>query len=883
MPGRESRAVRNAVRCYRALLALYPREHRHRFKAEMEAAFELEIREARQQGRLAFARAFARNLAGAVAFALAEHVEGRTTQRGHVPAGPQPGKGDGWMSLLSQDLGYALRQLRREPAFFLLAAATLAMGIGASAAIFSVVDGVLLRSLPYHESERLVRIWSSHPEKGLRFLEHSYADYEAVRDQSRTLSGVAAFSLAPRDLRDEVAEPQRIEMARATPDLFSVIGVEPVLGRSFAPGEQDAVVLSYRFWQERYGGRDDALGQRLYVEDAPYMVVGVMPKSFSYPANTALWRSFSDDEYRDDDRELELVGRLASGVNVAGAAAEVAGIADRLARDFPETNEGYSAWAQPLREMLVRDVRTPLLTFLGAVAAVLLIACANVANLQLARGASRRAEMAVRSALGAPASRLVRQLLTENLLLAALGALGGLFLGNALLRLVLARVPSDLPRLAEVSLDARVVFVMVGVTTLAGIVFGWVPALEAARANPREALAPGSRGLLASRQRLQQGFVVAQVALATLLVTSAGLLISSFAHQLDVERGFAPDDLIAVTVSHPEWAEESGQLVAFYQDAVENLRGLPGTSAAVLASAHPMQAKGFRLPFELVDEGGRHRAVLRSVEPGYFRLTGISLLAGRDMSRDDTQGVAVVNEAFVRAFLPGGKPIGRRIRHPSLVSADSPDELEIVGVAANVRPDGMAEAAPQLYLPYRQAPWANMQVLIRTRENLAAITPLLRAKIWEVDPHVPVEVVSMGHVVSEQVAPSRFSMYLGGFFALLALALAATGIYGVMSYSVTRRTPELGLRIALGASGSDVFGMVLSRGLRLTLLGLGIGVTAAFGVSPWLRSLLFGIRTPDPQVLAVVVLVLGGVALLACLGPAVRALGVDPMNVLKTE
>ena len=599
------------------------------------------------------------------------------------------------MRLFLSDARYALRRMARSPGFTAVAVLTLALGIGVNTAIFSLIDTVLLRPLPFDEPDRLVRVWAAQPEDGRRFLEATFPEVEALREQNRVFVETAAFSVAPRDLHDAAASPSRIVIARVSAGFFDVVGVGPWIGRDFTDVEYrsgaPSVILGYAFWQSRYGGRVDVLGERIFVQGEPHEVVGVLPKSYHFPHQAVLWRPFTADENQDDDRELQVLARLRPGVGLEQASADVALV---FSRREAAAAEGLTGWVQPLHAMLVRDVRTPFWILLAAVAAVLAIACANVANLQLARGTARRQELAIRTALGAGRRRLIHQVLTENLALAAFGGAAGLMLGSWLVRAVVRISPVDLPRLMEVELDVRVAAVMLAVTFVAGLFCGSIPAFQAARGEPASVLHGAHGGVAGSGMRLQQLFVVAQVALATLLAVGAGLLGSTFVQLFHAERGFATESVGVVGLSPPASRDTTEGRIAFYEQMQRALAELPGVEAAALTSFHPMQDDGFHMPFEIAGRAASadQRALARSVTPGFFRAAGIAMRAGRPLEAADTHGVAVVNEAFVRVFLGGSEPLGTSFTHPAYFGDQRPSEHQIVGVVADVSADVSAAA-----------------------------------------------------------------------------------------------------------------------------------------------------------------------------------------------
>ncbi len=897
----ESRTVRHA-RWLGLLVSLYPRAFRDRFGAEMIAAFEQEITSAQTRGRVALARWWGTTLAASLGCALVEHRQGimrhpaRRRHRLPLVAGAS-GKGDHWMQNMIADLRHAGRRMTKSPGFTAIAVLTIGLGIGVNAAVFSLIDTILLRPLPFADSDRLVRVWSAQPDGNRRFLETTIDELNVLREHHRAFVEIAAVSLAPRDLHDSAGTPRGVVVARVSRGFFDVIGVSPSLGRGILDEEYTrgapVVVLSHNLWQTRYGGHREVVGETLSIQGELHQVVGIMPRALRYPQEAMLWRPFTEDENQDDDRELQVVARLRPDVTVEQASAEVASILSHSPPADPDS-ERMTGWVQPLQAMMVKDIRRPFWLLLAAVVAVLAIACANVANLQLVQGAARSRELAIRTALGAGRRRMMTQVLTESVAVAACGGLLGLGLGSWLLQLMVLISPADLPRLAEVRLDLRVAAVMLAVTMVSGILFGLFPALRAARFDPASAL-HGSRATLGRQgQQLQQLFAIAQIAMATLLVVSAGLLTATFVHIQGADRGFTTDHVLTVDLSPPNHRDTHEQRVAFYQQVRATLADLPGVEAAALTNFHPMQDYGFRMPFEIVgqpvQEGGKSpQALLRSTSAEFFRAAGIQLVAGADFPPDAAQagaaqGLTIVNEAFVQTFLPAMDPLRQRLTHPAYFGDEQPVEHQIIGVVADVRADAAAgPVKPRIYLPYRQMPWPRMKALIRFSDAATPTAASIREQIWALDPTIPVDVTTMEQWIATSVASQRFNMRMMGAFAGLALLLAALGIYGVLSSHVARRTREIGLRVTLGASWRSIVAMVLDRGLRLSLAGVALGLVGAWWATRWLASLLFGIRPLEPWLLLGVALGFVAVALAASAFPALRALRVDPLSALRAD
>jgi putative ABC transport system permease protein len=783
-----------------------------------------------------------------------------------------------------QDLRFGLRMLRKHPGFTAIAVLTLALGIGINAAIFSVVDGVLLRPLPYPQADQLVRIWSANQATGQRYLETSYQDFQQFKQQSRAFASMAAFSYAPRVLRDEQGEPSHITVARVSNSFCAVLGLAPALGRDLSPEEmargERSVMLSHRLWQSRYAAKPDVLSRSILIDGQPHTVVGVMPPSVSYPRTADLWRPLTEAEKEDDDPEYSIIARRAPGATLQQADAEISTIAQRIAQTGKEKTR--TAWVQTMQAMVVREVQTPLLVLLGAVALVLLIACANVASLLLARGLARGQEIAIRAALGAGRWRIVRQLLTESILIAALGGVVGLLLGAWALRAFVLLGAENIPRLNEVALDGRVIAVMIAVTTLAGIIFGLAPAFQSARLDLHNALKSGNRNAGGSKHHLRQGLVIAEIALATVLVISAGLLIKSFSRLLSFDRGFRAENVLVVPLNLR--GQDNPQFVAFFERVLAETRALPGVESAALASRTPLAGQGLRFPFSIEGRPALPpqqlpQAVVGSITAEYFKTVGIPLLAGRAFNEQDRAGgpaVAIINQTLAKSFFAHSEPVGQRLQSEG-------QSILIVGVAADVTPEAGAASRPVLYRPFSQFPLGG-SLLLRTTSDPLSLVSTVRARIWALNPLMPLDqIYTLEQRVLETAASPRLTMLLVGLFAALGLALALVGIYGVMSYAVTERTREIGIRRALGAQEAAIVWAMLHQGVRLTALGLVIGLALSVGATRLLTTLLFNVSANDPLTFAGVASLLSVVALVACYLPARRATKVDPLVALRHE
>ena len=796
-----------------------------------------------------------------------------------------------------QDIRFAIRSVVRNPGFSLGVVLTLALGIGVNTAVFSLVDGILLRPLPFSDSERLVRVWGSDPQRGATHLEVSYQEFEAFRDQCRTLAQMTAFSIAPRALSDSRERPSRLTIARISQGFFQLLGVAPERGRAFDSEDYrrsaPIVILSHELWLSRYGGDPSILGQDIFLRGQAHSVVGVMPAGFAYPPEARLWRPLTAAEMEDDDPEFFLLGRLAEGATVEQSSQEVAAIAQSLPASDPDESGPRGAWVQSMHAMIVSDIRRPLILMMAAVGLVLLIACGNAANLMLSRSSVRLSEMAVRSAFGAQRARLARQCFTESLLLAALAAALGLALGFLGLRILQALGPGDIPRLQEVSLDLRVAAFMIGLSALAGILFGTAPALTYSRPDLRNRLEWGGRSSSGSpRRRLQSGLIVAEVALAMLLAASASLLFASFRNHLDFERGFAQLNVLVIPIGQsPRVLDTTRKREDFYARVLEEAESFPQVTSASLSSISPMQPQGFNFPFRLAtsagDESASSRtAYLRIASPGFFDTAGIDILAGRGLDREDRADappIAVVNQAFVHSFLPSGDPLRQRLLLPPLGRQQEWREVHIAGVAADLKPSVETEARPAFYLPFSQMPWYRMHLLVRSSEAPSQLASAMRQRIWAIAPNVTLDNVhTLRQVVDLSVAAPRFHLFLSAIFAGLSLLLAAVGIYGVLSYAAARRRRELAIREALGARRSRLAATIVGQGMRLTAWGLLLGTAASLAAARWMDSLLYEVSPSDPFALVAAAAALALTALAACLGPASSALRSDTAETLRS-
>jgi len=807
------------------------------------------------------------------------------------------------MDTLLQDLRYAARTLVRARGFTIAVLLTLALGIGATTAMFGVVHGVLLRPLSFPAPDRLVMVWERTPE-GTRDRNYvSPANVAEWREQSTTFEGLAAFVRFPASLTGQ-GEPEAVQGQAVTPNFFSLLRVRPALGRVFLPGDEDAgdaaagaptpVILSHELWARRYNADPGIIGRAITVSDASATVVGVMPpETRVLDSRPALWIPIAVNP-ETTGRYLSVVGRLKDGATLEQAKAEMEAVARRLSAAKPENNRDWSVNVVPLHDDTVGEARPALLVLLGAVGLLLLIACANVANLLLARASARRREVALRVSLGATRGRLARQMLTEALLLAAAGGALGVLAAVWGTRLLLDALPEGvaIPRAEQVGFSVPVFAFAAGITLLTGALFGLAPALAVSDGGAHQDLKDSSRGSTVGpgRGRLRGAIVVSQVALAVVLLAGAGLLGRSLWRLLSVDTGIHAERVLTARVSLPDARyEEPERRVVFNDELFRRVDALPGVSAVGSVGWLPMtgdkSATGFTVAGRPAPEPGKEPgADIRGVGGDYFRVLGVPLVRGRLFTGADGAAaprVFVVNQAFVREHFPGEDPIGRRLA----VQWDGDPVGEIVGVVGDERESGPAsEAAPAIYFWHAQDPWSSFTLLARTTGEPGALSAAVAREVRAVDPLLPVDAVRpMASVVSDVVARPRLNAVLLGAFSTAALLLAALGIYGVIAYAVSQRTREIGVRVALGAAPRDVLRLVVGQGVRLAAVGLGVGLLASLAATRLMRGLLFGVEPGDPLTLAAVLAVLGAVALLASYLPARRAARTDPLQALRAE
>jgi putative ABC transport system permease protein len=802
------------------------------------------------------------------------------------------------MSEIRQDVSYAVRRLAANPAFTLVALVTLALGIGANTAIFSIASGVLLQPPPFADPGRLVMVWNDNSRISEKHDWHSYPNYVDYRDLSTVFSGLSAFNLRGWTLTG-AGEPERVPGCYATANLFDVVGVRPLYGRTFTReedlgGATNVVVVSYGFWQRHFGGRAGILGESIVLNGAGRTIVGIMPKEFAFPeGQTELWVPIPTPEYRSQRSVmwLQMIGRLKPGISVARAQEDLSRVnADIHARVAQQA--GYGIFVESYADHVVGRVRPAILILLGAVACVLLIACINVASLLLARGATRDREIALRAAIGAGRGRLVRQLLTESLVLAVLGGVAGVALGWWCLHVLLGMAPPDLPRVQEIGIDGRVLAFTALASMLTGIAFGLVPAVQTARTEPGAALKEGARGSSGRGVWIRRALVVAEVALAVVLLVGAGLMIRSYLTLQRVDLGFRTDHVLTgeVLLQGPRY-QNSAPAVEFYRQLTTRLAGIPGVQGAAAISTIFLTATPSSTNFSIEGRPDFRpeesvEVPIDSVTPTYFSAMNVPVLAGRAFTEADSAKapqVAVINETMAKRFWPGENPIGHRIKWGQL-NGDSP-WMTIVGIVADTRRTGYdAVVRPEVYLPHAQSGDVAMTVVVHTTGDPASTGPELKAIVKSLDPQVAVQHVEpLEAAVSEMTSQRRLNTILLGGFAVVATVLALVGLYGVMSYSVQQRTRELGVRLALGATGSDVMQLVLKEGLELVALGLIIGVGTALASSRFLSTILYHVNPSDPATLASISVMTFIIATIACAIPALRAWRVDPVTALRAE
>jgi len=813
------------------------------------------------------------------------------------------------MNTLLQDIRFGLRMLLKSPSISIVATIALALGIGANTAIFSVVNAVLLRPLPFPNSESLVSLFETDLQRGLQRGTHSYPNFFDLRAQNTAFERVSCYHSSDYILTGR-GDPARLQGAVVTADLFPLLGVQPMLGRAFLPDDDKpsetgrVVILSQPLFQKRFNSDPSILNQAITLNGLTYTVVGVMPAGFEFPIQNdpvELWTTIAGDASGETPvtaqrgaHFLQVIGRLKSGVTIEQAQAEITAIASRLEQQYPDTNTRRGLRVDSALSALVGDIRPTLFILLGAVACVLLIACANVANLLLARATSRHKEMAIRAAMGASRVRVIRQLLTESVLLSLLGGAVGLLLAVWWSDLLIALGKEDIPRAVQVGIDLRVLGFTLGVSLLTGLIFGLAPAFHSSKSGLIDTLKEGGRGTSegARRNKVRSVLVVSELAIAVVLLVGAGLLIKSLWRLQKVNSGLDPANVLTFTVGLPEkydWQKQS----QFFIDLKSRLESTPGVQSASSILPLPLSGDRFSISFEI---DGRPMAPkdhpsgdFFAAGVGYFKSMGIQIVKGRDFEDRDRHGatpVVIITETLARQFFPNEEPLGKRIK-PGIntIEGEKSPMREIIGVVADVRNRSLnTEPKPAYYVPQTQVPFDQMVMVVKTTGDPHGLITAATKQVAAIDQDLPVfGIKTMEEYLSASVAAPRFSTTLLSIFAAVALVLTVVGLYGVMSYSVAQRTNEIGIRLALGAQSRDVLLMIVKQGSFLIGLGIVIGLAGAFALTRLIASLLFGVTAKDPFTFGAVVVLLAVVALLACYVPAWRATKVDPMEALRYE
>ncbi|MDQ6911996.1 MAG: ABC transporter permease [Verrucomicrobiota bacterium] len=804
------------------------------------------------------------------------------------------------MNTFLHDIRYALRMLLKYKAVSAVAIIALTLGIGANTAIFSLVNGVLLRPLPFPNADQIVFFEGKNSSQGITDSNISFPDYVEWSKQTELFASTAAFHTGNSNLAADLAEPERVPRAGVTSGFFNVLGIEPARGRAFAPEDDQpngpsVAIISDGLWKRRFGSAPDIVGKQITISARPVTVIGVMAPGFEYPEQTQIWLTsgINPNEEPRDNRSFEAIARLRPGLDVARAQAQISAISSRLALEFPDTNKGWDAHVMKLHDRLVRDARPALLALLGAVGLVLLIACANVANLLLARAAARQKEIAIRTAMGASRGRLVRQMLTESLLLSVIGGIAGMLLSIWLKDSLLAIIPEGAPRIDQVRIDYVVLAFVVGISALTGIAFGLIPALQASKLDVSGSLKEGGRSGEGHRRTSARSLLlIGEVALSLVLLVGAGLLIKSFVRLQEVRPGFNPNHVLVASIAIPSAKYKDAQRPEFFRQLAERLTSLPGVQAVGGATNLPLGASGYGLGRAFIPEGSpltvdeSKNASYSTITGDYFRALEIQLLTGRVFDAPDNENapkVAIVNESLAkRVFGSSAGAIGKRLA----VWRDEKFLREIVGVVADTKSTALdVESGAQIYVPHAQdAQWNFMALVIRTAAEPSSLAAAVRREVQAIDRDQPVyDVRTMDDVVINSLGVRRVSMLLFTVFAGIALLLAAVGIYGVMAYSVTQRTQEIGIRMALGAQKSDVLRLMVRQGMTLTLVGVIAGLAGAFALTRVIANLLFGVGASDPVTFLGLSLLLITVAFIACYLPARRAAKLDPVIALNRQ
>ena len=806
------------------------------------------------------------------------------------------------MESLLSDVRYAARNLLRRPGFTIIAVITLALGIGANTAIFSAVNALLLKPLPFPELDRVVAVWEKLPSRGVMHNEVSAANYLDWKSQTQSYEQFALYRWWSANLTG-VDPPERIQGFLVTANFLDTTGIKPIMGRNFLPEEnqpgKDAVaIITHSLWQRRFGGDPNILNKTITINSIARTVVGVMPEHFNFPKGAEVYAPVAmTPEFMKNrgSHTYYVLGRLKPGASIASAQAEFDNITPRLEQQYPETNKGWGAVVFPIVADTVRTYDTALWIMMGAVGFVLLIACANVANLMLARASGRQKEIALRTALGASRWRIVRQLLTESLIVALVGGALGVLIGFWGIDALRAANPGEASRFApgwyQLGINAPVLLFTLGLSLVSGIVFGLAPALQASKTNLNDSLKEGGRQTSGSSHRLRSSLVVFEFALSLVLLVGAGLLARSFLALVKTDPGFNPDHVLTMNLVLPSAKyKDKAARAAFYDDLVQRVKTQPGVESAAVVNYLPLGGSNSSDSYLVEGEpepapGDENDGRYRVASPDYFRTMGISIVRGRGFTDQDKAGappVVMVNEAFVRKHWPGADPIGRRIRFYGPL--ESAPWMQVIGVVADVKHELNVPVTPEYYLPHAQDPWSGMVLVAKTSVEPGSLAGALRQQVWAIDKDQPVfDVKTMQEVRSTSVAVYSFSSVMLGIFAFVALLLASIGIYGVMAFAVTQRTQEIGIRIALGARSVDVLKLVVKHGMKLALLGMAIGLAGSWAVTRFIEKLLVGVEATDLLTFSVVSVCLLVAAFVACYLPARRATKVDPLVALRYE
>jgi putative ABC transport system permease protein len=799
------------------------------------------------------------------------------------------------METLLKDIRFGVRGLLKRPGFTLVVVITLALGIGLNAAVFSLINAVLLRPLAYRDADRLVTLWQNNLKAGVQRNDVSPANFIDWSEQSQSFEAIAGIEPFAFSMLGE-GEPERFSVWLVTANFFEAAGGSALLGRTFTaadyqPGQERVVIVAYNFWQKRFGGDPNLIGRKLTLNGQPHIVVGIMPPQFQLPPDREIWAPRVLSERYKQMRGptfWKVVAKLKPGVTPAQAQEEMNGIAARLSTQYPETNGGMGVTVVPLYEQMTGQIRAALWMLAGAVGFVLLIACANVANLLLVRGAERQREFAIRSALGAGRARLLRQLLTEGMLLAILGGTAGLLLATWSIRLIPSFSWAKIPRMEFIEIDSSVILFAVGLSAITALIFGAAPALQLWRTNLQSTLKEGGRSAHSgtTRRNLRNSLVIAEVAVALVLLTGAGLLVRSFITLIKVDPGFTKENVLALQVF---LARNYQDVTGFFDRTLEEIQQVPGVQSAAVVSSPPFITLDQDVPFTIEGQpapprGSEPAAFHCEVSPDYLKTMNIPLLDGRFFSKFDkanSQLVAVLNQSMARRFFPNEDPIGKKL----IVMWDRPETREIVGVIGDVLHAGLdTDARPEIFVPYLQSPTTQMTFVVKTTPEPMSMLASVKSAIRKVNPNQTFSrTATMEELVADSLKQRRFSLLLLGVFAVLALVLAAIGIYGTISYTAKQRTSEIGVRLALGAQSGDVLRLIIGQGLMLALAGVGIGVLASFALTRVIKGLLFGVSSTDPFTFVAISVLLTLTAVLASWIPAWRATKVDPLVALRSE